>query len=144
MLQLAQPDVWLGLLSVPISFVFQLDPVGPYNELSLTKDAAILLVREAVLLARSSMEDEELDSVGEATELTEFDLLERLRTEELTLSGVTAMEFDLADPDLQAAGLAACSELLLRDPVLSAVSNLAGWSEFLLRDPVLWILLLQV
>ena len=103
----------------------------------------MLLVREAVLLARSSMEDEELERVGEATELTEFDLLEMLRIEGWILSGVTAIELDLADAVLQGAGLAACSELLLRDPVLSA-GEVLTWSEFLLSDPVLWILLLAV
>ena len=123
----------------------------------------MFLVREAVLFARSSMEEEELDRVGEATELMEFDLLEtlsdvealsgvtamefdlleRFRLDGLTLSGVTAMEFDLADDVLVVAGLGVCSELLLSDPVHCGGESLA-WSEVLLREPVLCILLLQL
>ena len=54
----------------------------------------MFLVREAVLLARSSIEEEELDNVGEVTELMEFVRLEMLR---LVRSGVTAIEFDLLE-----------------------------------------------
>ena len=91
----------------------------------------MFLVKEAVLLARSSMEEEEeLDRLGEVTVLMELDLLE------LTLSGVTAMELDLGD--FQVGSLGVCSELRLSEPVLWR-----GWSEFLLSDPVLCILLLQ-
>ena len=94
----------------------------------------MFLVKEAVLLARSSMEEEEeLDRLGEVNVLMELDLLE------LSLSGVTAMEFDLGEPrDFHVGSLGVCSELRLSDPVLWS-----GWSEFLLSDPVLCILLLQ-
>ena len=99
----------------------------------------MFLVREAVLLARSCMEEEEeLERLGDVAVLMEFDLLDCLRLE-LSLSGVTAMEFDLLDTaDFHCGTLGLCSELLLRDPVLWS-----GWSEFLLSDPVLCILVLQ-
>ena len=99
----------------------------------------MFLVKEAVLLARSSMEEEEeLERLGEVTVLMELDLLESFMLE-LTLSGVTAMEFDLVDTAVFHAGsLGACSELRLSEPV-----RWRGWSEFLLSEPVLCILLLQ-
>ena len=99
----------------------------------------MFLVKEAVLLARSSMEEEEeLERLGEVTVLMEFDLLESFMLE-LTLSGVTAMELDLVEPpDFHCGSLGVCSELLLSDPVLWS-----GCSEFLLSEPVLCILLLQ-
>ena len=57
----------------------------------------MFLVREAVLLARSSIEEEELDNVGEVTELMEFVRLEMLRLVGQLRSGVTAIEFDLLE-----------------------------------------------
>ena len=101
----------------------------------------MFLVKEAVLLARSCMEEEEeeLDRLGDLTVLMELDLLELFMMLELTLSGVTAMELDLADTaGFQAGSLGLCSELRLSEPVLCS-----GWSEFLLSEPVLCILLLQ-
>ena len=101
----------------------------------------MFLVKEAVLLARSSMEEEEeLDRLGDLAVLMELDLLELFMMLELTLSGVTAMELDLADTaGFQAGSLGLCSELRLSEPVLGS----GGWSEFLLSEPVLCILLLQ-
>ena len=133
------PSLTRDWLVVPISFVFRLGSyritaLHSYNEQSLTREAAIFLVKEAVLLARSCMEEEEeLERLGDVAVLMEFDLLE------LSLSGVTAMEYDLVDTaDFHCGTLGLCSELLLRDPVLWS-----GWSEFLLSDPVLCILVLQ-
>lgn len=99
----------------------------------------MFLVKEAVLLARSCMEeDEELDRLGEVTVLMELDLLEPFMLEG-SLSGVTAMEFDLVETtDFHVGSLGVCSELRLSELVLCS-----GWSEFLLSDPVLCILLLQ-
>ena len=145
-------DVWAVSLSlttdwlaVPISFVFRLgsyriSALPCYNEQSLTREAAMFLVREAVLLARSCMEEEEeLDRLEDLTVLMELDLLESFIMLELTLSGVTAMELDLVDTAVFHAGsLGACSELRLSEPV-----RWRGWSEFLLSEPVLCILLLQ-
>ena len=99
----------------------------------------MFLVKEAVLLARSCMEEEEeLERLGDVAVLMEFDLLDCLRLE-LSVSGVTAMEFDLLETaDFHCGTLGLCSELRLSDPALWS-----GWSEFLLSDPVLCILLLQ-
>ena len=91
------------------------------------------------MLARSCMEEEEeLERLGDVAVLMEFDLLDCFRLE-LSLSGVTAMEFDLLDtPVFHCGTRGLCSELRLSDPALWS-----GWSEFLLSDPVLCILLLQ-
>ena len=147
-------DVWAVSLSLttdwlllPISFVFRLGShritalhaLVTYNEQTLTREAAMFLVKEAVLLARSCMEeDEELDRLGEVTVLMELDLGESLMLEG-SLSGVTAMELDLVETtDFHVGSRGLCSELRLREPVLWRC-----WSEFLLREPVLCILLLQ-
>ena len=111
----------------------------------LTKDAAVDLVRDAVLFARSSIE---LVIGEDVTEDIEFDLDET----KLDFSdvGTTEMEFDLEESGVEVMDVAnlededatADIEFDLLDTDCDNPRDGVS-SEFLLNDPVLWILFLQ-